>query len=311
MLSEVDIFWGVDFVLLCDIIRAERKKGGTKSNKKKKYNPPPMVCIMLKNRENILKDAMNSKSGKIRKDAERVAAILDGKHEPTAAERFELLSMLQFKPHDSGKIEGATSIDSSCTGCSFCEKMRAAAANNPMHICGKCYDKRQELYKAYTRQRHGLNLVILSTVLFTPEELARVGIFTMVARFNASGDVENETQARNYLRIAKTHPMTKFGFWAKNAAAVDKAVKAEGKPANVKMIYSDPIINGSDNIKAIFKKYDWIDFSFTVYDAEHIAEAIANGANPCNGRKCNDCEWMCYLDNGWEKGTNIAELLRD
>lgn len=266
--------------------------------------------MLNKNFNEILENAKKSTSQKIRTDAERIAKILDGKHEPTEVERFELLKMLQANPHKDGKIEGATSIDSSCHGCGFCEKMRKAAETNPEHICGKCYDWKQEQYKAHARNRHGLNLVILSNVLFTEQELTMIPIWTMLARFNACGDIENETHAKNYLRIAKMHPMTRFGFWSKNAAAVDKAIKAEGKPENVKMIYSDPIINGSKNIQTILKKYTWIDTTFTVYDDEHIEQALKDGANPCNGKKCNACGWKCYTANGWEKGTNTAELLR-
>ena len=137
--------------------------------------------MLNKNFREILKNAKNSKSPKIKKDAERIAEILDGKHEPTDVERFELLKMLQANPHKGGKIEGATSMDSSCTGCTFCQKMREAArkldeanANKDPNteepqkiICGTCYDADGERYKINSRDRHGLNLVILSNVLFT------------------------------------------------------------------------------------------------------------------------------------------------
>ena len=239
------------------------------------------------------------------KDFQTVTEILS-KQTITNIDRMILLSIYQTPYHDTGKIEGFTSCDSSCNGCTFCQKMRESNKDNKLCICNYCYDNEQEQRWKNVKNRHSLNLLIISSVLFEEEELATLNI-GLLNRFNSSGDIENIIQARNYIRIAKSHQLTFNTLFAKNTSPVIEATDIEGKPENIIYIQSSPIIGKPCKLAKYF------DFTFTVYpDEQTTLEAIKAGSGECNGKKCKFCK-KCYLPEklgGWKKGTNIAELLR-
>ena len=243
--------------------------------------------------------------GKFEKDRERVCELLkkDAESGLTAAERFELLHIYRVAYHDGGKIEGIFSFDASAHGCDFCKAMRAAAQLQTDIICGLCYDWRQEEYRHNVRDRHGLNLMIVKSVLFTVDEWKTVPAGEII-RINSSGDIDNLTQARNMVRVALAHPAAYVGFWSKNDVIMTKAFDAEGgRPRNCIYIQSSPRINVRVN------RGRYANYTFTVYDADHIDAAIAAGSMECNGKKCNACGFACYFGL-WPEGSDIAELLR-
>lgn len=246
------------------------------------------------------------KSAKFDKDYETVTAILDkGIENITKADRIKLLAVYHPAWHDGGKIEGITSYDSTATNCGFCQQMRKYAETHTDCICHDCYDYEQEhSFKGVNvLNRHSLNMLIMMSVEFTDDELSILDC-TKINRINSSGDVPNKTYAVNMLRLAKVNEHVKFAFWAKNITAVIQAVKEVGKPNNMTLVQSSPKRN-----KPV-KRAMFFDYVFTVYDnADMVADAIQNGAGECNGKKCRDCGYKCYL-NGWTEGQNIAELLR-
>lgn len=241
--------------------------------------------------------------GKYERDLELVNEILS-KTEITHEDRLRLLTVYKANYHDSGKIAGISSCDSSCNGCTFCAKMRKAAESDPSIICGKCYDAKQEKYRINVQKRHTLNLRIMSNVLFTVEELRTVTCSELV-RINSSGDVENVTHARNMIRFAKAHKIAYVAIWSKNYATVEKAFDLEGKPGNMRYIAS------SFRIDSPVPMPKYADNTFTVYSTrEKVEEAVEHGAGECNGKKCRDCGYKCYYGT-WERGQDIAELLRN
>lgn len=239
---------------------------------------------------------------------DRDAAIINSilcKPELSTADRMQLISLISVSYHDSGKIEGIFSIDSSAHACSYCEKMRAAAGKNPSIICSACYDYNLECVRPAMLKRHALNLQLLSSVLYDPSELKYINCgYNSIVRFNSSGDIANVIQARNYIRIAKTHEYNKFALWTKNIPAVVNAIELEGKPDNLTLIQSSPIV-GRPAIKA---KY--FDYVFTVYATNAaLIEDVYYGDNECNGKKCLDCGYKCYL-RAHSGSCNICEYLR-
>lgn len=221
----------------------------------------------------------------------------------THSEALLALSCYHCAIHDKGKIENIMSLDSACGGCTFCHNMRAAAENNPDIICGRCYDAAQEKYRIGMYWRHAMNLLIMSTILFSVDELTFLPAAELI-RINSSGDIENVTHARNMIRYAKAHPAARVALWAKNIAAVKKAFDIEGKPQNMIFVFSSYFIN-----KPI-KRPEYADYVFTVYnDKNAVNAALASGAMECNGKKCKDCGYKCYRAL-WPIGANIAELLR-
>ena len=243
-------------------------------------------------------------SEKFDRDFQIVKTILE-KDDISAADRIQLLSIYKSAYHDGGKIAGVTSYDSTATNCQFCQAMRKAAANNPAHICRYCYDYAQEhsFRGANIVNRHSLNMLIMQSIDFTVDELRMVNA-TYINRINSSGDTPNETYARNMLRLAYANPAFKFAYWAKNTGAVIAACDELGKPANMTLVQSSPIIGKPVKLAKYF------DIVFTVYATkEDINAALAAGAKECNGKKCRDCGYKCYL-NGWNPGDNVAEYLR-
>lgn len=246
------------------------------------------------------------KPGRLERDARRVFELLAaGADKLTPAERLELLRIYNVAFHESGKIEGIFSLDSSATNCSFCRKMRQYAAKHPEKqcICGSCYDVRQESFKLAALARHTLNLIIMSATVYSLEELATVPVFGLT-RVNSSGDSSGDVYAENMVLFAAAHPDCRVSAWAKNTAGYIRACRKHGKPGNMILICSSPFID-----KAA-PRPEYFDYTFTVYsDAEKVREALAAGAMECNGKKCRDCGYSCY--NGtWPEGANIAELLR-
>ena len=222
--------------------------------------------------------------------------------------RRELLALVNVAYHSSGKIEGCHSVDG-CASCEFCQKMISAAGCNPLMICGSCYAAR-DAWKEIAWRTHTLNARILSTVLFTAEELATLALGAL-CRINEDGDTVNDIHARNILRIILTHPHTHFGYWYKNAPAVAAGLAAEGYtdraslPDNVRFVHSSALIG--------FRvRPCWFDdYTFTVYpDAATVAEAVAAGAWECNGRRCRDCKYHCYTGPRTAEVIDTAELLR-
>lgn len=259
-----------------------------------------------------IKNARRLAAGRrtVRTKEERADAILEKGDAMTAAERLELLALVNVAYHSGGsKIEGIFSIDS-CASCDFCQKMIASAAGRPLVICGQCYAERDS-YKEFAWRQHSMQARIFASVLFTVDELKALDIPGARCRFNEDGDTVNETMARNYLRIAAGHLSTMFGYWYKNAGAVESGLHAEGiytreqLPENVRFIHSSVLIGFETSAR-------WFDDAiFTVYpDENSISEAIAAGAHECNGRRCRACGFTCYLMARRPEPLRIAEYLR-
>lgn len=242
-------------------------------------------------------------AGKFEKELARVQEIFSkGFENLTHDDRLELLKLYRPAFHDSGKIEGATSLDSTAGNCEFCKQIREANKDNPDCICLHCYDRKQEKRWIDVLNRHTLNMLIMMHVEFSIEELKTLTI-TQITRVNSSGDTPNQTYAENMIKIAYAFPWAKIGYWAKNVSAVIRACDKLGKPENLILVQSSYIIGFTA------KKAKYFNYVFTVYkDEASTLEAIANGASECNGKKCDDCGWKCYL--GTHESDNIAEVLR-
>ena len=248
----------------------------------------------------------NGKPGKIEKDLMLIAPIIEKAQagaELTTAERLTLIRVYNVSYHDSGKIAGIFSLDSTATNCSFCEKMRELAKINPDMVCAHCYDKEQESYRSSVLNRHTLNMLIMATVEFTVDELALIPVYGLV-RINSSGDAPNDIYAANMVKFAIAHKDCRVSAWTKNALAYIRACNKYGKPGNMILIFSSYCVNKAMRLPKYF------DYVFTVYsDADAVAAALAGGACECNGKKCADCGYKCYT-GAWTAGANIAELLR-
>lgn len=271
---------------------------------------PEAMKTTTKPAMNADKNAARLEKARARLDAMQAEAeAIIAKPEPTAADRSRLIQLINVPLHEGGKIEGIFSIDSFVM-CDFCQSMRKAAEKDPLIICGLCYAAADARYKEFVNRRHWLNMFILSSVLFTEEELKYLCIYGILCRFNEDGDTTGITMARNYIRIGHTHPDVRFGYWYKNAVSIAAALELEGitrreeLPGNIRFGHSSLLIG----FPAAALWFD--DFIFTVYpDATTTAAAILAGAHACNGKKCKDCNYHCYTMERQPAPVQIAEVL--
>ena len=249
----------------------------------------------------------NEKTAKFEKELFEVKAIIE-KEELTTADKYRLLAIYRPSYHETGKIEGVTSYDSTATNCEFCELMRKAAEQQKLHICGYCYDYAQEhgFKGVNVLNRHTLNMIIMSCVEFEIEEL-KVLNASYINRVNSSGDVPNVTYARNMIKLGYAFSSLRFAFWAKNTFAVKQACKELGKPKNMILVQSSCIIG------YVPKLEEYFDFVFVVFlTKEAIEEALkSKKCGECNGKKCKACGYKCYTGAWTEEGVNVVcEFLR-
>lgn len=219
-------------------------------------------------------------------------------------DQIQLLDIIRPNMHKSGKIENISSFDSAVLTCTFCQKMHENGKNDPRIVCNYCYAKKDaESFKGKNvRLNHDLKRRIFSTVVFSEQVLSSLMLVGLY-RFNEDGDIENQIHADNYIKIAKCNPLAHFGFWAKNVKPVQNAIKKFGKPKNCTFIYSSPLINDfTDYIPKYF------DYKFVVYTPKYINLAMRMQKSECNGKKCVDCGYKCYLNN--HDFRIIAEKLR-
>lgn len=238
-----------------------------------------------------------------RKRLEHVREVIKRANAGEIMARYEIIMILSkaFSYHDSGKIEGLTSLDVSCANNDFCGRMQESEA--PEMICKYCYTR--SFWETATAA-HYITGLILSEVVLTEEEAAAVIVPALMVRFNCDGELINQIHALNLYRIAKGHPVTTFTIWTKRPGILNAVVMTYGKPANLVCGISSPMINVP--FRDVFT---WCDFVFTVYTPRGMEEALARGEFPCNGRKCMACGFRCYQRNAARKGpVYIAEALR-
>lgn len=155
-------------------------------------------------------------------------------------------------------------------------------------ICAKCYaDAMTSRYKSLAAKLEA-NTELLSSIALTADDVPFINCAFF--RFEAFGDLINETHAANYMAIAAANPHCTFTLWTKNPQYIRGALAAGAvKPANMIIILSSPFIN----VNVLEQKFavidDFVDKVFTVYDKAHAGDVVIN----CGGRKCAECR-RCY-----------------
>lgn len=239
----------------------------------------------------------------------RASELIENRNPDTlsAVERLELVSIIKAAFHESGKIEGLFSVDSSAAGCEFCQTMQKIKGS----ICETCYamGKREQMKEA-TQVRHKLNMIILSRVSFTVDELRTLGIYG-ATRINEDGDIVNVIHAENILRLTIAFRVYRFGFWYKNRFAVKQAYinfGADTKEKRKAMFPNVTMVLSSVMIDKPAEGDFTTDIVFTCYSSDELyLQAIASGAHPCNGKKCKACGFHCYQEGA---AGSVAEKVR-
>lgn len=189
----------------------------------------------------------------------------------------------------NGKMEGMTSISTSCRNNTFCEKMSKIEGT----ICQKCYAQRQ--LKAYAKTmmpKYEKSTQELTSRILTWNELPIFDNSVNIVRVESFGELNNTIQAINYINIIRKNPFINFGWWTKRPNLIARALKEMGLTAealdNCNVIYSNPYIDTMPKIH----KYPFIKGYFTVWSSEE--KALENGQLiNCGKKKCKEC-LNCY-----------------
>ena len=180
----------------------------------------------------------------------------------------------------TGKLDGLRAISTNTRTNDYCIKQHASG--DPNNICTKCYSHvmlssyRKNMQPALQRNSDALSQRILAG-----HEIPRV--MDSVFRFDAHGELINNTHLQNLVAIANHNPRTSFALWTKRNDLVAKHFAKAPKPANLILIYSNPKIS---NIMR--KPPRHFDRTFNnVLEHEYVDQ------QNCTGQKCADC-LLCY-----------------
>ena len=197
---------------------------------------------------------------------------------------------LHITYNHTGKMHGMISISTSALVNDGCMRRHQIEGS----ICSKCYACKQ--LKRYKAQDLALirNAYILTSKVYDVSEMPFLN--AAFVRFEAFGDLINETQFMNYINIAKKNPHCTFAIWTKAPYIMTNVFKSGiEKPSNMIIIYSSIMVNDSVfTFEELKEKMPFIDKMFTVYDKKTIKEK--NIDINCGARSCVGC-MRCYTHN--------------
>lgn len=203
----------------------------------------------------------------------------------------------------NSKLAGIKSISTCCLDNKYCiERMK-----DPTSICSHCYAATQQSRNYGLTDHNIINGLILRNVIIPVDIFKALDLFfDKFVRIEGFGDVENITQAINYIHIMKAFPQANFGVWTKNDSIWYKAFEIEGKPENCSFVVSSNHVNETIAIKPQFQSF--VNHVFTVYDKETVNNKDVE--INCGGRKCMEC--LKAGKNCYYKDTvfHIKELLK-
>ena len=164
---------------------------------------------------------------------------------------------------------------------------------NPDCICTHCYvDKTMAMYPKLEGSLTNNTNILAKRELTSSEikEIAKVFINTSIVRFESFGDLNNETQLLNYIRIARAARHTRFALFSKQYKVILDYFKSGKRfPDNVTLILSSPFIDHVLHSSFVdqFKQYHRRVITFTVTRDKE------NPAINCGKRRCVECR-NCY-----------------
>lgn len=207
---------------------------------------------------------------------------MNKKHNIITIDDCKKITGLHFTVKHNGKMKGMQSLSTS----SLCNKYCQAYSKDPNKVCYKCYAQAQ--MKCYTNMQPCLerNTKILTESIIDKKYLPYIN--AAIFRFEAFGDIQNETQVINYFNICKKNKHVKFALWTKNPGIISRVIKnGNAKPKNLQIVLSSHYLNEQANIN----RFKFVDKIFTVYTKDYIKENNIN--TNCKGESCLACQ-KCY-----------------
>ena len=216
---------------------------------------------------------------------------------------------IEICKNHTGKMEKIQSISTSVLLNSFCQNNRKKLGS----VCSHCYaENLANMYSALAARLARNTEVLTSGVIpwdLLPTIETKVGEET-IFRFEAFGDIINETQLYNYYMITRKNPFVRFSLYTKRYSLVTKFFEREDidVPPNLTIVFSSLMLNTPIDINKLkghgmFRKGQIK--SFTVYSKDYIMKHPELKIN-CGARCCNTCR-LCYLKNEVEE---IREILK-
>lgn len=201
----------------------------------------------------------------------------------TAAEKSEFIRA-SITAHDAdGKMADFMSISTSAL-CSVSCALRSKYAGS---VCKHCCSRKMLKLRKTLREKMERN-----TVFYTKYEILPdcVPLFNACFfRFESFGELQNETQVKNYFTIARKNPHCVFAIWTKNINHIGDAIRhGEVKPDNLIVVYSSLYVNTPEKRPPLEGIADKI---FTVWSDSETAKKAGHNIN-CP-KQCRDC-MKCY-----------------
>ena len=192
-----------------------------------------------------------------------------------------MMNGIVWETNHSGKLKWINSIGACCAKTKFC----LARMKDKDGVCCHCYANTYMKMRKSLKEHLIENGEILKSKILQGNEIPVTN--DLIYRFEAFGDLENETQLINYVNICNKNQHTKFGLWTKNYAICDRVFNKKGiaKPDNLSLVVSSLKMN--EAIKLDMERYWFVDHIFTVYDKNYIK---ANNVDiNCGAKSCLRC----------------------
>lgn len=196
-----------------------------------------------------------------------------------------------------GKMQGMQSLSTNTLANPLC------IANHQIKgsICEKCYAAPLLKCRKGLKDRCESNTTPLITGIISQEDLPFVN--NKYFRFEAFGEIYNETHLINYINIAKKNPHCGFALFTKNYKIIYEYFLKHHLPGNMNIILSSLMVNIPFNITKFTAAGIKVK-TFTVYNKAEVERAGIE--INCGSRSCITC-LQCYTQN---ETIEIRELLK-
>ena len=185
----------------------------------------------------------------------------------------------------SGKLSDIPAINTNTVTNEFCIKMKDTDS-----ICGSCYSHRMlNTYRKNCQPAFQHNSDLLSKAELIPDLLPRVN--SAYFRFNGHGELINETHLINLIGICNKNPHTNFALWTKRKNLVFSVLRAQPKPKNLILVYSNPKIDCVQTEPP--RHFDKV--------FNNVTKPVYRSSENCTGQKCIEC-LACYRK---DSGTDV------
>ena len=198
-----------------------------------------------------------------------------------------MLAQVKVSNMDGTKLDKFQAVSTNTRTNEFCVKMKNVKRPLDEWICKVCYSHKTLDNGVYPALEPALqhNSDVLSTAPLQPEQMPKFKKRVEYIRLSAHGDLINEMHLDNLMKIVKANPDKNFALWSKRVTIVRPYFKKHEIPANLQLVWSNPVVNKVVNIPPAPFHRVFNNVSHKGYQEN------------CTGQKCKDC-LLCYTNSG-------------